>query len=231
MSRAPRSMPAGFAYHVLNRAAGRLPVFAEQQDARRFVHALGEAVERTPTAGLLAWCLMPTHWHLVFHPSEDDVVQRLLHWLTLTQTKRHRAAHGTQGDGHLYQDRYRSFPIATDDHLLTVLRYVERNPVRAGLVASARDWPWSSAARGRAPGLTWPQLAASPVPRPPRWIAYVDHPLTAAEEADGLERLRTAAQRGMPFGPAPWTRTVAEQLNLTASVRPRGRPRRPGPAT
>ena len=229
MSRAPRSMPAGVAYHVLNRSTGRLPIFADERDARRFVHTLGEAVERTPEAGLIAWCLMPTHWHLVFYPAEDDVVQRLLHWLTLTQTKRHRAAHGTHGDGHLYQDRYRSFPVATDDHLLTVLRHVERNPVRAGLVASAPDWPWSSAARRPAQGLTWPQLAASPVPRPPRWITHVDRPLTAAEEADSLARLRTATQRGSPFGPATWSRTIAERLNLASSLRPRGRPRRPEP--
>jgi len=231
MPRGPRHMPAGLAYHVLNRTNGRLPIFAAEREARRFVRTLAEAVERTPEAGLVAWCLMPNHWHLVFYPSEDDVVQRLVHWLTLTQTQRHRAAHGSAGDGHLYQGRYRSFPIATDEHLSTVLRYVERNPLRAGLVGSAGDWPWSSLADH--PGSTqadWPTIAPSPVPRPPNWRSFVDQPLTAAEEADTLTRLRTATQRGKPFGPAGWVRSVAERLDLAATLRPRGRPRR-RPAT
>ena len=218
-------MPAGLAYHVLNRANGRLPIFAAEDDARRFVRTLAEAIERTPRAGLIAWCLMPNHWHLVFYPKEDDVVQPLLHWLALTQTKRHRAAHGTAGDGHLYQDRYRSFPIATDEHLLTVLRYVERNPVRAGLVAAARDWPWSSAARRRPPGMAWPDLAESPVPRPRHWHAFVDEPQTAAEEADAIERLRGATRRGTPYGPADWVRQTAEHLDLGSTLRSRGRPK------
>lgn len=218
-------MPAGLAYHVLNRATGQLPIFAAASDARRFVRTLAEAVERVPRAGLIAWCLMPNHWHLVFHPDEDDVVQPLLHWLALTQTKRHRAAHGTAGHGHLYQGRYRSFPVATDEHLLTVLRYVERNPVRAGLVTAARDWPWSSAARRRAPGIAWPVLTAWPVPRPRNWHALVDQPQTAAEEADALDRLRAAARRGTPFGAADWVRRTAERLDLGSSLRSRGRPK------
>ena len=221
-------MPAGLAYHVLNRTNGRLPIFAADRDARRFVRTLAEAVERTPEAGLIAWCLMPNHWHLVFYPTEDDVVQRFAYWLTLTQTQRHRAAHGSAGDGHLYQGRYRSFPIAKDAHLLTVLRYVERNPLRAGLVESAGDWPWSSLARR--PGSTgadWPAITPSPVPRSRNWRNFVDQPLTAAEEADTLTRLRTATQRGNPFGPASWVRQVAEHLDLAATLRPRGRPRRP----
>ncbi len=219
-------MPAGLAYHVLNRANGRLPIFAKASDARRFVATLAAAVERNPKAGLLAWCLMPNHWHLVFYPSADDVVQPFVRWLTLTHAQRHRAAHGTAGDGHLYQGRYRSFPIADDDHLRTVLRYVERNPLRAGLVASAGDWPWSSLSRRRRPaGLDWPTLAASPVPRPRDWPGYVDGPLTAAEEEAALTHLRVSSQRGTPFGPAAWVRTIAERLDLASSLKPRGRPR------
>lgn len=215
MPRSPRIMPAGFAYHVLNRANGRAPIFAEVADARRFVATLVQAVARVPEARLLAWCLMPNHWHLVFHPSEDDVVQPLLQWLTLTHTQRHRAAHGTVGDGPLYQGRYKSFPIATDDHLLTVIRYVERNPVRAGLVSSARSWQWSSAAPRSAAGRRrWPALSTWPIVRPADWPAFVDRPRTPAEEAAMLDRLRATSRGGQPFGPGKWAAITTQRLGL-----------------
>lgn len=225
MARAPRHMPAGLAYHVLNRANGRSPIFAGDGNARRFVLALAQAVQRQPEVGLLAWCLMPNHWHLVLQPSADDVVQRCLHWLTVTHTQRHRAAHGSSGDGHLYQGRYRSFPVATDGHLLTVLRYVERNPVRAGLVTSCADWPWSSACRHYPRRAAYPPLTAWPIGRPDDWTVHVDRPLTAAEEA-AQEAVRRASQRGTPFGPADWARRTGERLGLARTMRPRGRPPR-----
>ena len=226
MPRQPRWMPEGLAYHVLNRAAGRRAIFAEPRDAARFVAVLAEAIERTPDAGLLGWCLMPNHWHLVFYPTADDVLQPMLHWLTLTHTQRHRAAHRTVGDGHLYQGRYRSFPVATDDHLLIVLRYVERNPVRAGLVRYATDWAWSSAAPTVADSAPPPKLSPWPVDRPEKWLEFVDQPLTSAEESDQLHKLHRAARRGSPFGAADWALVTAERLGLVATLRPLGRPPR-----
>src|SRR5579864_1291885 len=94
-----------------------------------------------------------------------------LPWLTHTHTQRWHAHYHSAGTGHLYQGRFRAFPIEEDDHLLTVLRYVERNPLRAGLVQRAQDWPWSSAAPAR-PGT--PALDAGPVPRPAGWLEHVD---------------------------------------------------------
>lgn len=224
MPRAQRRMPAGLVYHVLNRTAGRLAIFAEPRDAERFVAVLATALERQPEACLLAWCLMPNHWHLVLHPSADDVVQTFMQWLTLTHVQRHRKASGSVGDGPLYRGRYRSFPVAADDHLLTVLRYVERNPVRAGLVRRARDWPWSSAARAPANAAPWPALSPWPIARPRDWPTLVDQPLSAAEEADQWIRLQAAAERGRPFGAAGWTEATAKRLGLAAALRGRGRP-------
>jgi putative transposase len=227
MPRAPRRMPQGYAYHVLNRAAGQRAIFADPLDAARFVTVLAQAVERTPEAGLLAWCLMPNHWHLVFHPSSDDVLQPMLHWLTLTHTQRHRAVYRTAGEGHLYQGRYRSFPIATDEHLLVVLRYVERNPVRAGLVRGAAEWRWSSATptvRDAEPPR--PGLSPWPIERPHEWLAFVDQPLTPAEEADQRQKLRRATRRGSPLGDSEWALATAARLGLAATLRPPGRPPR-----
>lgn len=221
MPRALRSMPADLAYHVLNRTSGQVPIFADPEAARRFVIALTQALERVPTGRLLAWCLMPNHWHLVFHPCADDVVQPLVQWLSLTHARRHRKASGSVGHGHLYQGRYKSFPIATDGHLLTVLRYVERNPVRTGMVGRAGDWPWSSATRCVPAGCKWwPKPAAWPVACPVGWADFVDRPQTAAEEKVALDRLRSAARHGRPFGPAAWTTETARRLGLRVERSP-----------
>jgi putative transposase len=106
--------------------------------------------------------------------------------------------------------------------LLTVLRYVERNPVRAGLAARAQDWPWSSAAP---PRFGSPSLDAGPVPRPLGWLEQVN---TAQTEAE-VEALRECVRRRRPYGDSAWAEQVAVQLGLEASLRPRGRPRKKTP--
>ena len=121
--------------------------------------------------------------------------------------------------GHIWQGRYKAFPIQKDAHLLTVLRYVERNPLRAHLVDRAQDWSWSSAGKPRA---GWPALHAGPVRRPARWHPFVNAPQTAAE----VKSLRESIQRGRPFGDSPWQQETATQLGIESSLRPRGRPRK-----
>jgi putative transposase len=118
------------------------------------------------------------------------------------------------GSGHLWQGRFRAFPIAEDEHLLRVLRYVERNPLRAGLVKRAGDWPWSSAVAR----VGQPLLDPGPVPRPTDWLARVDEPQTEAE--------MKGVRRGRPYGNASRMVEAARRLGLEASLRPRGRPRK-----
>src|SRR5207244_11561664 len=92
---------------------------------------------------LLSYCLMPNHWHLMLWPREDDELTAFVRWLTHTHTMRWHAHYHTAGTGHLYQGRFKSFPVQTDEHFLTVCRYVERNALRARLVPRAEDWRWS----------------------------------------------------------------------------------------
>src|SRR5262249_8247 len=93
---------------------------------------------------LLAYCVMPNHWHLVLWPHHDGDLSEFLRWLTVTHTQRWHAHHHTAGTGPLYQGRFKSFPIQADESLLSVCRYVERNPLRAGLVRQAETWRWGS---------------------------------------------------------------------------------------
>jgi putative transposase len=124
--------------------------------------------------------------------------------------------------GHVGQGRFRAFPIQKDEHLLTVLRYIERNPVRAELVERAQDWPWSSAAAASAAG---PALDPAPVALPRNWLEYVNQTQTDAE----VERLQECLRRGRLLGESAWMEKTARRLGLEASLRPRGRPKKKAP--
>src|SRR6202011_1061462 len=167
MPRRLRCTEAGYVYHVLNRAVGRATLFKKAADYAAFEKILGAAHERLGTR-LLAFVVLPNHWHLIVWPNRAGELTTYLQWLTVTHVRRWHAHHHTVGTGPLYQGRFKSFPIQEGDHLLTVCRYVERNPLRAGLVERAEPWRWSSLgfrAQGRLPG--W--LHAWPIPVPDGW--------------------------------------------------------------
>jgi putative transposase len=220
MPRRLRHAAAGFVYHVLNRAVGRSTIFAKPADYDAFIRVLTEARDWLDVP-LLAFCLMPNHWHLVLWPQHDGDLSEYLRWLTVTHTQRWHAHYRSQGTGPVYQGRFKSFPIQEDDHLLRVLRYVERNPLRAGLVDRAEQWRWSSLGQAER-RLAGPKLHPGPVPRPEGWLEWVAGAETEAE----LEALRRSVVRGAPFGEEHWQEQTAEELGLGASLRPLGRPRK-----
>lgn len=220
MPRRARNTPAGLVYHVINRGVGRRALFLKDQDYAAFDRVLAEAHQLTPIR-MLAHCLMPNHWHFVLWPSRDGEMSDFMQWLTHTHTQRWHAHYHTSGTGHLYQGRFKCFPVQEDLHLLLVLRYVERNALRAGLVQRAQDWPWCSLwrrhnSRGTALYADWP------VERPDDWVEFVNEPQTAQE----LEALRRCVNRGAPFGDEQWEQTIVHQLDLEWTRRPRGRPRK-----
>lgn len=222
MGRSPRTAVGGLVYHVLNRANARRRIFEKDADYDAFERAMVEVQARLPMR-LLAWCLMPNHWHLVLWPKEDGELSEFMRLLTLTHTQRWHAHRRTSGSGHLYQGRFKSFPVQTDRYLLTVCRYVERNALRAGLVRHAEAWRWGSLWHYRhdSPAAR-ALLGAWPVERPRDWVAYVNRAETLAE----LEALRRSVQRGAPYGNEAWIERTARKLDLGSTLRPRGRPRR-----
>lgn len=209
---------AGVVFHVLNRGVRRLRLFDQPGDYRAFLKVFGEAQERIPMR-CLAYCLMPNHFHLVLWPRTDTEMPAFMAWLTATHSKRWHARRQTAGTGHVYQGRYKAFPVSSDVHLLRLCRYVERNALRAGLVARAEDWPWCSLAQ-RAGRRSTISLADWPVPRPADWSDLVQ--LDVAEETQDL---RQAVSRSSPYGLEEWRVQVASQLQLVSSLAPVGRPR------
>jgi putative transposase len=222
MPRPLRAAEGGLAYHTLNRANAGMTIFAHDADYAAFESVLAEAVQREGMR-LLAYCLMPTHFHLVVWPREDGDLSRFMGWLTLTHTQRWHVDHGTVGMGHLYQGRFKSFPVQSDDNLLTVCRYVERNPLGANLVSRAQDWRWGSLSiRVARDAEERPALDAWPIERPRDWTARVNRPFSPAEE----EAVQRSIRRGQPFGSEAWQVKTSERLGLESTFRDRGRPRR-----
>ena len=222
MPRPPRADEAGGLYHALNRANLRATIFHKDADYLAFERILAEALELYPVR-LYAYCLMPNHYHLVLSPTEDGAMSRFMKWVGGTHTMRYHAHYHTGGAGHVYQQRFKSFPIQDDEHFLTVCRYVERNALRANLVDEAEDWRFGSLWRWIQPKEPQPKLlSAWPMPRLPGWVARVNEAMGDEE----LEAMRRSVQRGRPWGDEGWVETIARRLNLESTMRPRGRPKK-----
>jgi putative transposase len=220
MPRPLRTAPGGFVYHVLNRANGKRRIFEHDRDYLAFEHVLAEVQDRIPMR-ILAWCVMPNHWHLLLWPRQDGDLSNYMRLVTLTHTQRRHAHRGSAGMGHLYQGRFKSFVVQDDAHFLTVSRYVEANAWRGKLVQRAEHWRWGSLWRLERQQVDQPpRIDPWPVARPSDWLGYVNR---AAEDAE-VKALRRSAQRGCPYGDEVWVQNAADQLGLESTLRPRGRP-------
>lgn len=149
-------------------------------------------------------------------------MSRFAQWLTLTHTQRYHAHHHSAGEGHLYQGRFKSFPVQDDDHFLTVNRYVERNAFSANLCSSPELWRFNSLWRWKHGAAAEKALLSPwPIPRRAGWIDWVREALSEKE----LKRLQWCVQRGAPFGKETWVEATARKYDLESALRPRGRPR------
>jgi putative transposase len=206
-------------YHVLNRANERARIFHSHAEYRLFRMLLREASRRFPVR-VLAYCIMPNHWHLVLWPLAPDSVSAFMHWLTTTHVAIYRRHHGSVGDGHVYQGRFKCFAVQSSADYLKVMHYVEQNALRGRLAPRAELWRWSSVnERCR---ITRGILAAGPVPLPANWIDLLNQPMSRED----LAKLRESAERGTPFGSDEWKRAAAVVHGVEQKLRGRGRPKR-----
>lgn len=217
----------------MNRGNLRAEVFHKPADFAAFLTMIDQVQETLPLR-ILALCLMPNHFHLVLWPRGDGDLSRWMDRLMNRHVRRYRSHYRTAGLGHVWQGRFKAFPVQRGPHLLGVLRYVEANPLRAGLVRRAEDWPWSSLGLRRAggpgpgeagelgPGDAGAELLTDwPVARPADWLARINRAQPEAE----LEGLRRSVNRGSPYGDERWAARTAAALGLEFTLRPRGRPR------
>lgn len=214
MPRIARALADNCCYHLINRGNGRQQVFHKDGDYHTFINLLLQARGKY-TVKVLAWCLMPNHFHLFVQPEEADQLHKWMQWLMTTHVRRYHKHYGTSG--HVWQGRYKSFIVQDNDYLLTVARYIEGNPVRAKLSPTAAEWPWAShQVRKDAPE----ELRPDPLPisLPDDWATYVDTPLTDAE----IEKVRNSVNRQTPFGCESWRDELCLKMGLQSTMRQRG---------
>jgi putative transposase len=227
MGRVRRVDVGEMVYHALNRANFRSRLFKSDAHYEDFFGIVQETLDFVPMR-ILAYCLMPNHWHLVLYPRGDGDLARFLQRLTLTHTQRYHARTRTVGYGRLYQGRYKSLPVESDGHFLALVRYVERNAKRAALVKRAEDWRWSSV-HIRLYGNAEERkiLSPWPTPEPPDYLRWLNH----SQPKEEVENIRYAIKRSRPYGSEKWVAKAAAQFGLETTIRNPWRPGKDSPSS
>jgi putative transposase len=209
-------------YHVLNRGVSKNKLFFNDQDYLAFERIIADTLEKR-SMRILSYCLMPNHWHFVMWPENDGDLGRFMQRLTVTHVTRWQKHYNVVGHGHVYQGRFKSFPVESDNHFYHVNRYVERNALRANLVDRAEDWPYGSLwIREHGTDEHRALLSPWPLPMLKNWKDYVNEPSSNQE----LEAIRQSVVRGSPYGNPSWIESTAKKLGLESTIRKPGRPKK-----
>ncbi len=223
MPRSSRVDVGGHIYHVINRAVGRLQIFNSPEEYLDFLNMIRE-VKTWVDVDLLAYTCMPNHWHIVMRTREDGDLSKFMHRLTNMHTRHVHSKTHTIGTGPLYQGRYKSFLVSSDEYLSILLRYVERNPVRARIVDRAEDWRWGSAwvrtnGNIEQKKILLPlELLEDEIYFPSNIAAYLEW-VNTPDEDEILRPIRNAVKRGVPYGRPAWVSQMVAQYGLESTVR------------
>jgi len=220
MPRTARVAPGGMVFHVLNRGVGRMRLFGKDRDFEAFEEIIEKTLQSCPMR-ICSYLLMSNHWHFVLWPEKNGELAAFMQKLSVTHVRNWQENRRRVGMGHVYQGRYKSFPVETDEYFYHVMRYVERNALRANLVATADAWRWSSLwRRTHGSSVERKMLSAWPLPRPRKWLDHVNEAQTTAE----LQAIRRCVNKGQPYGSESWVKKTARELGLESTMRRRGRP-------
>ena len=221
MSRQPRIDIGNTVYHIINRANAGSEIFTNEKEYQLFEKILEDTKEITDMR-ILSYCIMPNHWHFVLYPESDGDLSLFMKYLTNTHTRQWHAKHKTIGGGHLYQGRYKSFLVQTDQYLTQVCRYVERNSLQANLVQRAQDWKWSSLWRREFGTVAQKKLLSEwPIDVPHQYLNWVNE----YENKEDLENIRCSIKKSKPFGSEDWVEDTILKHGLEYTAREPGRPR------
>ncbi len=215
MARIPRVVLPGTPHHVTQRGNRRQQVFFSAQDYQCYLDLMANSCADIGT-DCWAYCLMPNHVHLILVPQHENGLRGALSEAHRQYTRMINFRQGWRG--HLWQERFHSFPM-DDSHVHAAVRYVELNPVRAGLVSNVGEWPWSSA-RAHLTGQDDRLVKAAPMlKRVDDWQRY----LNKDDPEPTVDRLRKHTRTGRPLGGDSFIDAAERMTGRTL------RPVRPGP--
>jgi len=222
MPRNSRVDVGGEIYHVTNRANGRLQIFNNDSDYKLFEELLTDTKELIGMR-ILAYSIMPNHFHLILYPINDGDLGLFMHRLCNSHTRKVHALTNTNGTGHLYQGRYKSFLVDKDKYLNTLIKYVERNPVRANLLKLCEKWKWGSAYR-RIYGTQKEKalLDQSSFNLPDNYLNWIN----TIEKEDTLNDVRFSVIKGVPYGREAWVNKMIDIYHLESTTKFPGRPKK-----
>lgn len=209
MARLPRIDIAGNYYHVLNRTNARVIISFTDCEYKLLEHIIEEACMFFDIH-ILAYCIMPNHFHFVVFTQQEGELGTVFKWITQTHTQRWHKKRNTIGTGSLYQGRFKSFPIQEDQYLFNVIRYVERNPLTANLVSNPLNWKYSSLYR-RHKGTEKDRNILQPIDNllPKNYIKHLMTPISK-KELDGFKK---AINQNQAFGDDTYREAWRQKLH------------------
>jgi putative transposase len=220
MPRIARIVGVGYPHHIIERGNNRERIFLDSKDYRKYLYFLSKYSEEKE-AVVLAYCLMSNHVHLLVRPSREESLAKMMQAVTLCYSKYFNQENGRTG--RLWECRYYSTVIDADSYLWAVSKYIENNPVRAGIVKSPEDYPYSSARAhilGRKdPFLKEPLFDINQRKEYQRFIR-------SEEDKKITEEIRKQTKLGKPLGDGGFLNALSEKLGHSLSFRPRGRPKK-----
>jgi putative transposase len=220
MPRIARIVGSGYPHHIVQRGNNKEKVFLGRKDYEAYLSFLEKYSEKKE-ASILAYCLMQNHVHLLVRPTENDGLAKMMQGVTLCYTQYFNRKEGRTG--RLWECRYHSTVVDGDSYLWTVSKYIENNPVRAGIAKRPEDYSYSSAKAhilGRKdPLLKEPLFGKSDLNEYRIFIK-------SAEDKKIVEEIRKQTRLGKPLGDGGFLNALSERLGHNLSFRPRGRPRK-----
>lgn len=218
MPRIARVVVPDYPHHITQRGTNKSAIFLDDEDRRCFLQYLNSRAEKTEV-NIWAYCLMDNHFHLLLEPKKDQSLGKCLHGTTFLYAQHYNKKYARSG--RLWQNRYFSCPVDKEEYLWAVVRYMERNPVRAKIVTKAEDWKWSSAEAhisGRKDGhlglLDW--LNADERAEYRRFL----------DDEGEDDEIRKATSTGRPLGDASFVEKLQELSGRELKYQRRGRPRK-----
>ena len=219
MPRIPRIVIPQYPHHVTQRGNNRTAIFHDDEDRYYFIHKLNEFVSRTET-NIWAYCLMDNHFHLLLEPTGEHGLMKCLHGTTFRYAQYFNQKYNRSG--RLWQNRYFSCPVDKDEYLWSVVKYIEKNPVKAKIIERAEDWKWSSA-RSHIAGEQCKELALHP------WLGEDEREkYRGFVESEGSDdEIRRATKTGRPLGSISFIEMLEGLLKRGLKPKKAGRTKKP----